>query len=511
MPMLALIHRLLLALALAVGLSASPARADDDISAAGRGVVRIVTIATVEGEVVGFGHGSGFAVAPNRVLTNAHVVEAAERYPGNVLIGVVPSEGDKSFQGRLIAIDSDRDLALIEFTGIRLPALTFYSGPISEGNAMIALGYPGNVDLATARTAADFITPLTPVRSQGVFSGRRDLQGVKVLLHTAGIARGNSGGPLLDPCGRVLGVNAALTRADDGDASFGFAISNEEVAAFLREAKQPMPSNGVACTSIADRLAQDRTAAEQARAADEQRAREAAAKAAADREDAIQQARSENVVTRENYMAGAALLLVLGAFALGVAGLLLIREQRREAIMTAVGGGALIVASIATFVLRPAFDPSAIDGGARVAVPPPVAQPGGLGKMVCTIDPVRSRVTVSDTKDVTIDINPDGCVNGRTQYAEAGQNWQRILVPDDEATVSVLEYAPTTRTYSTTRYLLSAAQMDTARKRRADVKVKACSTDPAARADLATRQQSIRTALPQIFNERLVYSCKPAG
>lgn len=501
--------RLLLMMALLLALAPS-ARATDDISAAGRGVVRIVTIATVEGEVVGFGHGSGFAVAPNRVLTNAHVVEAAERYPGNVLIGVVPSEGDKSFQGRLIAIDSDRDLALIEFTGIRLPALTFYSGPVNEGDAMIALGYPGNVDLATARTSADFITPLTPIRSQGVFSGRRDLQGVGVLLHTAGIARGNSGGPLLDSCGRVLGVNAALTRADDGDASFGFAISNEEVAAFLREAKQPMPSNGVACTSIAERLAQDRNAAEQARAADELRAREAAAKAAADREDAIQTARSENIVTRENYMAGAALLLVLGAFALGVAGLLLTREQKREAILTAIGGGALIAASVATFVLRPAFDPAAVDGGARVPIPPPVAEPGGLGKMICSIDLPRSRVTVSDTRDVAIDINPDGCVNGRTQYAEAGQNWQRILVPDDEATVSVLEYAPTTRTYSTTRYLLSAAQMDTARKRRADVKVKSCSSDPAARADLAARQQAVRTALPQIFNERLVYSCRPA-
>ena len=107
-------------------------------------------------------------------------------------------------------------------------------------------------------------------------------------------------------------------------------------------------------------------------------------------------------------------------------------------------------------------------------------------------------------------INADGCVNGRTQYAEAGQNWQRILVPDEEQAVSVLEYAPTTRTYSTTRYLLSARQMEEPRKRRAEVKVKACSTDPAARADLASRQQAIRTALPQIFNERLVYSCKSA-
>ncbi|MCH3002760.1 hypothetical protein K3W91_14770, partial [Listeria monocytogenes] len=76
-----------------------PARADD-ISATGRGVVRVVTIAIVEDEVVGFGHGSGFAVAPNRIVTNAHVVELLTRYPGNVVIGIVPSEGSKSYQGK---------------------------------------------------------------------------------------------------------------------------------------------------------------------------------------------------------------------------------------------------------------------------------------------------------------------------------------------------------------------------------------------------------------------------
>ena len=504
-----LLTRLLLVLALLIGLAA-PARADD-ISAAGRGVVRVVTIATAEGEVVGFGHGSGFAVAPNRVITNAHVVEAAERYPGDVMIGVVPSEGDKSYQGRLIAIDTDRDLALIEFAGLRLPALTFYNGPVSEGDAMVALGYPGNVDLATARSSADFITPLSPVRSQGVFSGRRNLQGVSVLLHTAAIARGNSGGPLLDPCGRVLGVNSAVTRADDGDASFGFAIGNDEGAAFLREAKQPMPANGVACTSIADRLAQDRSEAERTRVADEAKAREDAARAAADRENAMDKALVDNFAVRENFIAGAGLLLVLGVAGLGVAGFFHSQGKRREAIWAVSGGGALVLVAFIVFFTRPAFDPKTIEGATRVAIPPP-AQSGGLGKMVCTIDPERSRVTVSSTQDVNIDINPDGCVNGRTQYAETGQrNWQRILVPDDEQTVSVLEYAPATRTYSTTRYLLPAAQMADARKLRSAVKIKACSTDQAARADLASRQQTIRTALPQVFNERLVYSCKPVG
>ncbi|WP_307100391.1 S1C family serine protease [Sphingomonas sp. SORGH_AS_0950] len=237
----------------------------DDIAATARGVVRVVTIAMVDDQVAGFGHGSGFAVAPNRIVTNAHVVELAERYPDNVVIGVVPSEGSKSYQGRVIAYDAHRDLALIEVSEAKLPTVALFTGPVTEGDQVIALGYPGNVDLATAQSAADYIRPLSPVRSQGVASGRRALTGIEVLLHTASIARGNSGGPLLDPCGRVIGVNSALTRADDGDSTFGFAIADTELMAFLRAAKQPYTAVGMPCTSIEERLREDSAADARAR------------------------------------------------------------------------------------------------------------------------------------------------------------------------------------------------------------------------------------------------------
>src|SRR3546814_3454679 len=75
------------------------------------------------------------------------------RSPGNVALGVVPSEGQKSFAGKLIAIDTERDLALVEITEGRLPAAAIYTGPLESGADVVALGYPGNVDLATARSA----------------------------------------------------------------------------------------------------------------------------------------------------------------------------------------------------------------------------------------------------------------------------------------------------------------------------------------------------------------------
>ncbi|MBX3566016.1 MAG: trypsin-like peptidase domain-containing protein [Sphingomonas sp.] len=498
-------RRLLMLVALVLVWGASPARADD-ISASGRGVVRIVTIAVVGDEVVGFGHGSGFAVAPNRIVTNAHVVDLAQRYPDNVVIGVVPSEGDKSFQGKLIKIDTSRDLALIEFTGARLPALTLYTGAPSDGEALFALGYPGNVDMATVRSAGDFIRPQSPVRSQGGFAGMRTLQGTSVLLHTANIARGNSGGPLLDRCGRVLGVNSAITRADEGDATFAFAISGKELAAFLAEAKQPVGQVAVPCTSVEEQMAQERDADEKARADAEALARSNAARTESERQDAIAQARNRNESTRENYMAGAALLLVFGALALGGGGLLLSRDRQREAIWVAAGGGILMLGAIALFFSRPSFDESKV-------MPVPKLGGGTLpgeaakGRLVCTLVPERSRVTVTATDKVDLDLGEDGCINGRTQYAEASGHWQRILVPDQEQTVSVLDYDPGTSTYTHTRYLLSSEQMAKARGLRKGVPLKTCSPDQAKRAELATQQQAIRAALPAVYNEKLVYRC----
>ena len=92
---------------------AAPARADD-ISAAGRSVVRVVVIAFEDGEVSDFGHGSGFAVAPNRIVTNAHVVALAAEDPKMVVVGVVPPEGSQALRARVVAVDPARDLALIE-------------------------------------------------------------------------------------------------------------------------------------------------------------------------------------------------------------------------------------------------------------------------------------------------------------------------------------------------------------------------------------------------------------
>jgi S1-C subfamily serine protease len=486
--------------------------AADDIAATSRSVVRVVTIAIVDQEVVGFGHGSGFAVGPNRIVTNAHVVELAQQYPDNVVIGVVPSEGSKSYQARVIAIDSKRDLALLEITGARIPPATLYSGPLDDSVGLVSLGYPGNVDIASAQSAADYIKPLAPVRSEGSLSATRSVSGVNVLLHTASISRGNSGGPVLDRCGRILGVNSAITRGEEGDANFAFAISESEVAAFLNQAKQPFAAIANPCMSVEARMSADQAADRAAAEAADAARRDAASKDQTSREQAIEQARADAQRNAENVIAIAALLLVLGALAVGGGGLLYQRGKQREAIWAASGGGVLMLAAIIVFVLRPGDKPMLPKGyDVPVASPSAAATDLPLGKMVCKFVPERSRLTVSSAADLNLAWGQDGCMNDRTQYADDGGKWVRVLVPGDEQTVSVLEFDPATRTYVNYRYFLSATQMDAARKIRAQIPLKQCSADAQARSQLGTQQQSVRAALPPSYSEKLVYSCSAAA
>lgn len=496
---------LLLLAVLAAALPGSPARADD-ISVAGRSVVRVVVISFgEEGEVTGFGHGSGFAIAPNRVVTNAHVVaqaRQAEQEGRTVSVGIVPSQGAQASRARIIAFDPARDLALLEVEDARIPPIPLYAGPLDDGAPIAALGYPGNVDLATARSADDYIQPLPPTRSVGIFSNVRPINGITTLLHTANIARGHSGGPLLDQCGRVLGVNTLITRNQDGDAPFAFAVANRELAAFLGQARQPYQSVTTACVSMSERLRED-----QERAATEERARQQAAEAAA-RQSQQSRERSLAEITemRENRLALSVLLLVFSLLAFGGCFLLVIKNRPKHAkIMGGIGAGLLVLAIVA-FIARPSLRTvEAAQAKANEAQP---AADRFAGANVCRLVAQRSRLTISSGADVPLDWNPNGCVNGRTQYARNGQTWSRILISSEQPVVSVSEFRPESGEYVLTRYQLDNATMERVRGARRANEPRSCSAGDEARILLLDQQRDIAAMLPRLPNERLVYACE---
>jgi hypothetical protein len=203
-------------------------------------------------------------------------------------------------------------------------------------------------------------------------------------------------------------------------------------------------------------------------------------------------------------------LFVIGALAAGAGLLFYSQKNFRNAKIAGGAGAVLMLGAAILFATRP--DAHAEIATETAATPAIATAKLAQGSLLCTIRPDRSRITVSATTDVPITIGKSGCVNDRTQYTQgADDRWQRILVPNDEATVTVASIDSTGRDYRVDRYLLDAETMTKARETRAGITLKSCTANPDELAGLAAQQDAIRSALPASPNERLVYRCQPAA
>ncbi len=472
-------------LALLAAFAATAARADPaDIAAAARSVVRVVLIADRDGEPELMGHGSGFAVGPDLILTNAHVARPG-REDESVRIGVVPAEGKSGWFARIEAYSPQNDLALLRLTEkATLNPMTLFTGPVEDGADVFAVGYPGNVDFAQGLNVGDIVSPTSPVKTQGNVSAGRSSKQFDTILHTAAIGAGNSGGPLLDGCGRVIGANSFGTEMASGaDSTFYFAVSMREIMRFLTGAGVKVQSIGAPCRSIADF---DRASAEREAASKAEAAREAAEKQSVRLEAARRQALTEVISGRENGMALAGLAVLL-ALASGGAALWLGQQKRdREFRIAAIAGGVLLLGAIAAWLTRPAL--SQIDSrveeltkGEASASPSAAASPQSrAGQYICVLDTERSRVTVSPLTDVPVGWSEEGCVNGRTQYGLSNSGWSRLLVPKQDEVATLASFDPGTGTYQTERYLLDLETMEKLRAERARFTAPSCGDGEAA-------------------------------
>ena len=527
-----------------------------DANASKRGVVRIVSAFELpDGRIIG-GHGTGFAIAPNRVVTNFHVIEDVIQFRGDRALFLVPSEGDRFFVASIVAVDRARDLALIEVEGANLPVLTLFTGSIESGENITAIGYPGNVDRATLGRANSlqavgrYLRPMVPELTEGNFSSQREVGSYTALVHSANIAQGNSGGPLVDECGRVIGVNSAQTINGNGDSPFAFAIAGPELVRFLQREDQSFQRIADECISADEFAELERArAAEELRIANEAAAEEAAATAAEaaridDLERAIEREISEE---RETMMFLATLLLLGGGLAVGGAFVMSAKgeDKKKAAITVGALGGLLICGAVGVFLSRPSLSDQEIqsrlpqsdnaEGTDQGALPADeemalvgtdddrndrdymtansgVALRGDEAGLVCVIDRSRSRITTTAPSDIDLQWQEGGCVNGSKQYApqDAGRAWSRVLVPNQDATVSHWQFNPEQSRLTVDKYALSLQQMTQARDLRSRITMESCTADTSAVAQLGDRQEEILEDLPDLPNERLVYDCQPS-
>jgi uncharacterized membrane protein required for colicin V production len=164
--------------------------------------------------------GSGFVISPERVMTNAHVVA------GTSEVAIETDDGE--LEARVVLYDPETDIAVLSVPGLTAPVLPFAGRPAESGQDGIVLGYPldGPYRAAPAR-----------VRDQIILNGpdiydtnqvRREVFTLRALVQS-----GNSGGPLVDTEGRVIGVifGAATDQSETGFALTAGEVSDEVKAA----------------------------------------------------------------------------------------------------------------------------------------------------------------------------------------------------------------------------------------------------------------------------------------
>jgi S1-C subfamily serine protease len=167
------------------------------------------------------GSGSGFFILESGVVvTNRHVVENSD------LVSVTTSQGE-SYQSAQIFTHPSRDLALVKLKlpeGKKFPCLPLANpADVDVGAEAIAIGSPGGVNSILANTV-----------TRGIVSAFRQTDAGLLLQTDAAINGGNSGGPLVNLYGDVIGVNTLKIVSPDKEG-LGFALFVSEIYAMLKE------------------------------------------------------------------------------------------------------------------------------------------------------------------------------------------------------------------------------------------------------------------------------------
>jgi S1-C subfamily serine protease len=200
--------------------------------------------------------GSGFFVSARHILTNGHVV--ADVQAGTVF--VANKAMGRPLPARVLAVttsgqDSGDDFALLELerdaSQFKLP----FASVIDRLDSVVASGYPSfvvdrdpNFYQAFSQGEWSHLGDIQLTVSRGEITAKQRVDtGPTVLAHSATISPGSSGGPLVDRCGRIVGVNTYIRTDQESFARLNYAQSATDAMRFLAANGISVPVVGTAC------------------------------------------------------------------------------------------------------------------------------------------------------------------------------------------------------------------------------------------------------------------------
>ena len=188
------------------------------LNAAAASVVKITGAAPACGQIQS---GSGFVVADDRVVTNAHVV-AGVREP------VVQDRNGLAWPGRVVSFDEVHDLAVIAVDGLPLNPLQL-TEDLSPRDRAAVDGYPLG---GPFRSSPAVVQTVATTRVPNIYGDNPSP--IELYALTASVEEGNSGGPLLSESGRVAGVVFAKSATSD---NVGYALTTDSLAPVVQQSE----------------------------------------------------------------------------------------------------------------------------------------------------------------------------------------------------------------------------------------------------------------------------------
>lgn len=207
----------------------------------------------------GFGIGTGFFIAPDLIATNAHVTANAHN-GGSIL--VFNKAFGRAVEAQVVSSTAQNrapepyspDFTLLRVappTPVQPLVLASQHERLSE---VVASGFPGHVIEADAnfealRRGDTSRTPELVLTTGTISTVQQGPGGMTVIAHTASVSPGNSGGPLVDRCGRVVGMNTFVRIPDGAADRVNYSQRAQDLAEFISQAGTPITPQADACAA----------------------------------------------------------------------------------------------------------------------------------------------------------------------------------------------------------------------------------------------------------------------